>query len=204
MAIELREQLELAEVRIVPSGEPPHRNIGGVTAERRLRWARLGTAGDQGIVVDPREVERKGPSYTYDTLLSFRKDFGQSTPLLLLVGDDAASGFHTWYRWRDIPEVAHLVFVERPYEPLKLAPELEAFLHSRRVHAVADLHACPGGLWMTTSIPPLTISASRIRQLLVAGRSIHGLVSEAVIHDLTPEDIRLLTCDEDLPYDSFQ
>lgn len=203
MAIELREQLRLTEVRVVPSGEPPHRSVGQVAAQRRLHWARLGTAGDQGLVVDPREVEREGPSYTYDTLLSFRKEFGGSTPLLLLVGDDAASGFHTWHRWQEIPEMAHLVFVERPYEPLKLAPELEAFLQGRRVRVPAELHACPSGLWMSTSIPPLTISASRIRQLLMTGRSIHGLVSEAVIQDLTSEDIHLLTCNEDPAYDPF-
>lgn len=203
MAIELREQLGLAEVRIVPSGEPPHRSVGRISAERRLHWTRLGTAGDQGLVVDSREVERKGPSYTYDTLLSFRRDFGQRTPLMLLMGDDAASDFHTWHRWRDILEMAHLVFVERPSEPLKMAPEMEALLKGRRVRSAADLHGCPRGLWMSTRIPQLTISASQVRRLLITGRSIHGLVSEAVIRDLTPQDIHLLTCNEDPAYDSF-
>lgn len=198
------EQLGLAEVRIVPSGEPPHRIVGGISAKRRLHWTRLGTAGDQGLVVDSREVERKGPSYTYDTLLSFRSEFGQSIPLLLLMGDDAARGFHTWYRWRDIPELAHLVFVERASERLEMAPEMEVLLQGRRTRSVADLHDCPSGLWMSTRIPQLTISASQVRRLLIAGRSIHGLVSEAVIRDLTPQDIRLLTCNDDPPYDTFQ
>lgn len=204
LAIELRERLDLAQVRIVPCGEPAHRAAPGVLAPRRLHWVRLSAAGVPGLVVDPSEVERGGMSYTYDTLVALRQTSGAETPLVLLLGDDAANGFHTWHRWREIPALAHLVFVERPYEPLTPAPALAAFLRGRRAGTTADLHARPAGLWLSTSIPPLAISSTRIRQLLAAGRSIHGLVSEAVLNDLTPEDIRLLTHDEDPADDPFQ
>jgi nicotinate-nucleotide adenylyltransferase (EC 2.7.7.18) len=196
LAIELVDRLQLAAVHLVPCGEPSHRVAPGIPAARRLAWTRLAVRDEPRLAVDAREVERDGPSYTYDTLASLRAE-RPDTPLVLMLGEDAANGFHTWHRWREIPELAHLVFVERPFEPPAPAPELAAFLRGRRAHQAGELHDRLAGLWLSVSIPPLAISSTRIRRLLAAERSIRGLVPEAVIADLTEEDVRLLTHEED-------
>ncbi|MBL6749826.1 MAG: nicotinate-nucleotide adenylyltransferase [Nevskia sp.] len=200
LAIELRERLRLSRVHLVPSAHPPHRAAPEVQPARRLQWAQLAVAGEPGLVVDDREIRRDGPSYTYDTLAGLRAEApaGESpAPLVLLLGDDAANQLHTWHRWRELFDLAHLVFVERPYEPLTPAPELASLLRGRRAAAPQALLERPAGLWMSASIPPLAISSTRIRQLLAAGRSIRGLVPQAVLQSLTAEDIRALTHDED-------
>jgi nicotinate-nucleotide adenylyltransferase len=197
LAVELRERLGLARVHIVPSAHPPHRAAPEVPPSRRLQWAQLAVAREAGLVVDDRELRRNGPSYTYDTLAGLRAEAAGATALVLLLGDDAANQLHTWHRWRELFDLAHLVFVERPYEPLTPAPELAALLRGRRAASPQALLERPAGLWMSASIPPLAISSTRIRQLLAAGRSIRGLVPEAVLQTLTAEDIRALTHDED-------
>ncbi len=197
LAIELRERLGLSRIHIVPSAHPPHRAAPEVPPARRLQWARLAAAGEPGLVVDDREIQRNGPSYTYDTLASLRAEAGPAAPLVLLLGDDAANGLHGWHRWRELFDLAHLVFVERPYEPLTPAPELATVLRGRRAASAQALLQQAAGLWLSASIPPLAISSTRIRQLLAAGRSIRGLVPEAVFQTLTAEDIRALTHDED-------
>jgi nicotinate-nucleotide adenylyltransferase len=196
LALELRERLQLARVHVVPGANPPHRAAPAVSPQRRLEWTRLACDGEPCLVVDDREIRRNGPSYTFDTLKELRQESG-SAPLVLLLGDDAANSLHTWHRWRELFELANLVFVERPYEPAAPAPELAAFLRGRRVTVADDLLARPAGSWLSVSIPPLAISSTRIRRLLAAGRSIRGLVPEAVIRSLTPEDIDALTSDED-------
>jgi nicotinate-nucleotide adenylyltransferase len=197
LALELRERFGLQRVLIVPSARPPHRAAPEVPPQRRLEWARLALAGEPGLQVDEREIRRDGPSYTYDTLAALRAEHGPATPLLLLLGDDAANQLHTWHRWRELFDLAHLVLVERPYEPPAPAPELAAFLRGRRAPSAQALLQRPAGAWIAASIPPLAISSTRIRQLLKAGRSIRGLVPDAVIHTLTTEDVRALTHDED-------
>jgi nicotinate-nucleotide adenylyltransferase len=197
LALELRERLGLERVLIVPSANPPHRAAPEVPPLRRLEWAQLAVASEPYLQVDDREIRRTGPSYTYDTLAGLRAELGPDVALVLLLGDDAANQLHTWHRWRELFDLAHLVFVERPYEPPAPAPELAAFLRGRRAVGTAALLARPAGSWISASIPPLAISSTRIRQLLKAGRSIRGLVPDAVIQSFTTEDVRALTHDED-------
>jgi nicotinate-nucleotide adenylyltransferase len=197
LALELRERLDLARVLIVPSAHPPHRASPEVPPLRRLEWARLALAGEPHLRVDDREIHRDGPSYTYDTLAALRAEAGTATPLVLLLGDDAANQLHTWHRWRELFDLAHLVFVERPYEPPAPSPELAALLRGRRAASNDALLRSPCGSWISAHIPPLAISSTRVRQLLKAGRSIRGLVPDAVIHSFTTEDVRALTHDED-------
>jgi nicotinate-nucleotide adenylyltransferase len=196
LALELRERLHLDRVHIVPSGRPPHRAAPEVPPQRRLEWARLACAGEPGLVVDDREIRRRGPSYTYNTLAELRAEHADAA-LVLLLGDDAANQLHTWHRWRELFELANLIFVERPYEPSAPAPDLARFLRGRKAMDAKDLLSRPCGRWLSVSIPPLAISSTRIRGLLAAGRSIRGLVPEAVIASLTTEDVRALIQDEE-------
>ena len=183
-------------MHVIPSAQPPHRDRPQVSAERRMDWVRLALQHEPSLVADDRELRRSGPSYTYDTLASLR-DEHPTRPLVLLLGDDAANQFHTWHRWREISDLAHLVFVERPYEPPAPAPELVAHLRGRRAAQIDHLHMQPAGLWLSANIPPLAISSTRVRRLLKAGRSVRGLVPESVIASFTHKDISLLTHDEE-------
>jgi nicotinate-nucleotide adenylyltransferase len=183
-------------VRVIPSAQPPHREAPQVSPERRMEWVQLALQHEPALIADDRELRRAGPSYTHDTLAELREEF-PDRPLVLLLGDDAANQFHTWHRWREIIELAHLVFVERPYEPPAPAPELIAHLRGRRAQSNADFSQQLAGLWLSANIPPLAISSTRVRRLLKAGRSVRGLVPESVIASFTHKDISLLTYDEE-------
>ena len=78
-------------MRLVPAGDPPHR--GGPAGLRRDRLAmlRLAVREFPGLVVDRREIERAGKSYTVLTLEELRART-RARPLLLLAGADAFRG----------------------------------------------------------------------------------------------------------------
>lgn len=188
LAIAAREQLGLSEVRFVPAAHPPLRAEPAVTAARRLRWVKLAVAGQRALCVDDRELRRKGPSYTVDTLVSIRREHPR-VALCLLLGQDAARQLPRWHRWRELPALAHLVFFHRPGRPAQLPAPLAPLLRGRRARSVAQLRSRPAGLWWRCTMPPLPISASRVRQQLRRGISVRGLVPDAVIADFTRKDL---------------
>ena len=112
-ALEVLEALGLAELRFVPCRIPAHRATPSVSAEQRLDLVRLATAEQAGFVADDRELRRPGPSYMIDTLASLRTEFGD-TPLVLIVGSDAFRELHTWRRWRELTDLAHIAIMRRP------------------------------------------------------------------------------------------
>lgn len=204
LALELRDLLGLDEVRVVPSAKPPHRAAPGVSAERRMDWVRLALGDEPGLVADDRELRRAArfgvASYTVDSLAELR-DEQPTARLCLLIGDDAANGLQGWHRWRELLDHAHLVVVSRPDAEPAPAAEVAAFLAPRRAASVRALHEAAHGLWLPVTVPGLQISSTRIRQLLHEGRSIRGLVPDAVIHSLKPEDVRALTIEETAIHD---
>lgn len=195
LAIEAREQLSLAEVRLVPAAQPPLRAMPAVSAARRLHWVDLAIKGEAGLVCDARELTRSGPSYTVDTLEELRAEFPEA-PLCLLLGLDAAQQLPAWHRWERLIELAHLVFFNRPGQVPDLSGALAALLARRQAHSAAELHESPAGRWWRVAMPPVPVSATDIRRRLRENRSVRGLLPDRVLDSFTPSDLELLKHDE--------
>ena len=66
-----QQSLNLDAVTLIPSHIPPHRQDPvGATSEQRYEMAALAAAERPGWSASRIEVDRNGPSYTYDTLVS--------------------------------------------------------------------------------------------------------------------------------------
>ena len=83
-AIGALEQLKLREVRLLPASEPPLKAVPMVSAEHRAAMLELAIAGVSGVSVDRRELNRRGPSYTVDSLAALRVSSALTVPLFLL------------------------------------------------------------------------------------------------------------------------
>ena len=177
-ALEIRERLNLQELRLLPCRLPPHRAVPAADARHRLAMLELAVAGVPGFRVDRRELERPGPSYTVDTLFDLRAEIGPNRPLLLIMGMDAFAGLHTWHRWREIPGLAHVVVAHRPGSA---APGAAGYLSV--AEAVVDpdaLRVHAGGRVLFQPVTQLEISATAIRESLRAGLSPRFLLPDAV------------------------
>ena len=96
-AIEARDALGLAEMRLIPNHIPPHRANPFCSSEQRLAMVRLAAAENPGFMVDERELKRDTPSWTIDTLIELKRDL-PDTPLCFLMGMDSLLGLPSWHR----------------------------------------------------------------------------------------------------------
>ena len=184
LAIEAREALGLAEVCLVPAGNPPLRDVPHGAAGHRLAMVERAIAGMEGFSVDPGEVhDAARPSYTVATLERQRQRHGTARPLVLLLGADAFSRLEAWQRWRELFGLAHIAVATRPGHELKTGAgdaALDAEFRARQGKA-ADLAASPAGRIVPFAITALEISATAVRARLARGASARHLVPDAVL-----------------------
>jgi nicotinate-nucleotide adenylyltransferase len=176
-AQEAMQKLALDELRILPSALPPHRPLPLASAAHRLAMAELAVRDLPGFRVDDRELHRSGLSYTVLTLESLRAEFG-NVSMCLLIGADQFHAFETWHRWQEIPELAHLVVLNRPGATAGRLPDWA------RGHECANLHELretPAGRLAFLAVSPQDISATRIRAALARRDSVEGLMPMAVL-----------------------
>jgi nicotinate-nucleotide adenylyltransferase len=189
-AQEVLHALDLAEVRIIPAANPPHRRSPLATMEQRLRMAELAVAEFPGLRVDDREIKRGGPSYTVLTLESLRGEFG-ARPLCLLLGMDAFGGLETWHQWQRLPELAHFVVMTRPGWSVPAAGVLPAWARGRFAHVAGDLTQTGAGKIYFQTVTPQDISATRIREAIARSEPVDGLSPPAVLDYLRANRIYL-------------
>ncbi|WP_273430019.1 nicotinate-nucleotide adenylyltransferase [Chitinibacter tainanensis] len=169
----LRTSLALDEVRLIPTGLPPHRPAPPVSPQQRLAWVQAAIAGESGLLVDDREVNREGYCYTIDTLLELQQDTPDAL-LVWLIGADSWRQLTRWHRWRDLLEVGHLVIAARPeYAFNDLSPDLAAEFAARHVNATpAQLSR---GKISQLASPLLPVSSTLIRDKLSRGEDVSAL-----------------------------
>lgn len=97
---------KLDELLITVTYTPPHKQVkGDAEPYQRLEMARLAFGKIKKAVVSDYEIEKKGVSYTKDTLRHFKTEENE---LFLLVGDDM---FLTLDEWRSPDEIFALCTV---------------------------------------------------------------------------------------------
>jgi nicotinate-nucleotide adenylyltransferase len=177
--------LGLDELVFVPAAIPPHKLDEPRTAfAHRFAMLALATQDDDRSLVSDIEMERDGPSYTFDTLYLFRERHHRDG-LFFLMGSDSFAQISTWHRWDELLDLANLVVLRRPTawgaELLACVPEA---LRPRVTHvapgAVPGHRRAPGHRIYLLDHEPYPISSTEVRGRVRAGRPIDDLMPAAV------------------------
>jgi len=179
-ALEVRDALDLSQVRFVPSYRPPHRDQPVASAAQRLSMVRIAIEGQPRFQLDDREILRRGVSFMVETLASLRADLG-AVPLGLILGMDAYLGIDRWHRWQEIPDLAHLIVVHRPGSELPRQGVLATLVRERLVQRPEQLRRSTAGKMIALTLTQLDISATRLRRQIGAGGDASYLMPDNVI-----------------------
>lgn len=178
-AYELRLRLGLDEVRFVPCAAPPHRETPIAAGALRVRMLRAALAAEPGLVVDERELERNGPSYTVDTLASLSAELPEHS-ICLLLGMDAFLGLPRWHEWQRLPELAHIVVAQRPGAGAPRGGAIGELLADRATSDSAALRQTRAGKVLIAEVTQLEISSTELKDSIRAGLPPRYLVPESV------------------------
>ena len=185
-ALDVQQALEIPCVHLLPCRIPPHRDPPQGSPEQRLELLRLAVADEPALDIDTRELDREGPSYMVDTLESLRAEKGEKS-LCLALGMDALLGLQSWYRWREIAKLCHLVVMQRPGRHWPKQGALADLVSKARTGALRQLHERPAGCIFAVPVTQMAVSSTRIRGLLAAGKSPRYLLPDAVLNRIKQE-----------------
>jgi nicotinate-nucleotide adenylyltransferase len=161
------EQLGLDRLLLVVANDPwqksGHRAVS--PAADRLALVEALVPEIPGAEASRLEIDRGGPSYSVDTAEEILAEAGgQPVELYLVVGADLVPELGTWHRAQDLQRLVTLAIVSRPTGP---TPDVSPGWRAKRVDG-----------------PQVPVSSSEVRDLLAQGRSVEGLVPEAVIRGI--------------------
>jgi len=158
-------QLQLDELRLIPTGQAWHKPRALSAPEHRLAMVQLAFGSVPGMTVDRREIDRQGPSYTIDTLHALQ-GADPAAQWFLIIGADQANAMTSWHRWQELLQEATICVADRAC--------------SIRATGQFDINSgtLPGFLYL--NMPAMDISATNIRARIAARQSVHGLVCEPV------------------------
>ncbi len=130
-----------------------------VVTSAKHRWAmcQLAAAEAPYLVADDTEMLRRGPTYTIDTLESLPED------VVLILGTDTAVGIPTWHRADEVLARASIAVVPRPTVSFE------------------EVTAAIGPSYTALDMPTLDLSATLIREHVLAGLTPGFLVPESVV-----------------------
>jgi nicotinate-nucleotide adenylyltransferase len=180
-AYELRVRFGFDRLHFIPAAEPPHRPRPMAPTEIRLQMLEAALAGEKDTVLDRREVERPGTSWTIDTARSLRKEYPDHA-LCLLLGMDAFLGLPDWRDSDRLLDYVNIIVARRPGTNLPNSGRLGRLLEARRVEPSPDRDWEKAGQIIVQDVTQLEVSATDLRASIRAGVEPRYLVPDAVLH----------------------
>ena len=159
------DQLQLDQLRIIPTGQAWHKVRALSAPEHRMAMCELGFAGLNRAMIDPRETLRSGATYTFDTLSELRVEFPVAQ-LFLVLGEDQARAFTTWHLWEAIAKLAIICVAARADDSGN--------------SVVSSAESAPTFPFERLELPLLPLSATDIRQRVASHKSVSPLVFDSV------------------------
>ena len=183
MAAEAVIELGASQLIIIPAGNPYQRaRMPFASALHRAAMLNIAFNPSAGVVIDTREFNREGPTFTIDTLRELRHLHGETAKMTWLIGGDAFAKLDSWHDWQSLFALANFAVVLRQGQPNPMHAMSSALtMHIAYWQTAAQSVAnSPFGnvAVLNARVPP--VSSTDIRDRLKNHQSIRGLAPDGV------------------------
>lgn len=145
---------------LIPSFIPAHKNIHGeLSFQHRFNMVELAASDFPKIFVSACEYERKGVSYSIDTIRYLKDMYCDGEKPGLIIGDDLIQGFHRWHKAEELAHEADIIVCHRG------DPSLINFPYPHIYH----------------QNPIFSVSSTEVRKKISTGDTLEGIMDEKVM-----------------------
>lgn len=168
VADQVRQQLGLDQVLLMPEYQPPHVDKKATIDEKhRLAMLELAIQGVEGLAIETLELDRKGISYTYDSM-KLLTEANPDVDYYFIIGADMVDYLPKWYRIDELVQLVQFVGVQRP-----------------RYKAGTSYPV----IWV--DVPLMDVSSSMVREFLAKGRTPNFMLPGPVLDYIEKEGLYL-------------
>jgi nicotinate-nucleotide adenylyltransferase len=164
-----REQAKLDRVLFVVSARPPHKmSRDCASPEDRYAMVAVALVDELGLEPSRIELDRKGPSYTAETLRQLHTTYPDAE-LFIILGVDSLVDLPKWRDPETILHLAQVLAVPRPGE-YRIPRALE-------------------GRYDMLEFPEAPVSSTEVRQRIAEGGPLDGLLPAGVTRYIREKDL---------------
>ena len=116
IAAAARTQFGLDEIWFLLSGNPPHKEVEGITAQQRYAMVSLAVAGEDGFVPKDMELRKKKICYSWETLEKLHREYGADCEFYFILGEDSFYAFEHWEKPEVICRYAKILVAHRNFD----------------------------------------------------------------------------------------
>lgn len=168
LALTAYRELCLDKVIIIPAYIPPHKTENKITDEiHRVNMTRLAVEEYPFLEVSTLEIDRKGKSYTADTLTTLKEQYNR---LVFILGADSYMALEGWYHPEIIFNKAEIACAYRDGIDRTVLMEM-ADKYERQYNGVSHI----------LGMPDTDISSTDIRKMISQDEDVKGLVPDIVM-----------------------
>ena len=152
------------QIVFVPAYQPPHKNGMKISpVDQRLEMLKIAISENPNFIMSDLEIQRKGLSYSIDTIIEYKKQNNLSSDeLFYLMGSDSLKQFKKWKDTKRIIDESRVIVAIRPgFRPSDIPNWILAKIQF-------------------ASIPRIEISSTTIRDRWVDDKTIRYMVTESV------------------------
>lgn len=170
VAEDVREKFVLDRMLFMPTGLPPHKPDGEVIdAEHRYEMVRRAVASNRFFEASRLEIDRGGYTYTVNTLMELKHEYGEETVLFFIIGADVIRELTMWKEFRNVFELCEFIAVFRlGFDRASFEAGIKRLINDYG----AVIHEADTRL--------IDISSRELREKRTRGESIKYLVPDAV------------------------